>query len=209
MPVSAWSTTAASNGAALGIDIAENCAAANINNAAREMMAQLKTKFDAVDALIGSGSYQPLDTDLTAIAALVSAANKMPYATGSGAWALADLSTFARTVLDDGDAATARTTLGALGSSASSLASPGYVAITIGASTLKIQWGTVTVGANSNGSITFPSAFSSFSVTVVSGGPAGGGDAGSIHCTSSSTASAVVSNTSGGSLTGQYISVGV
>lgn len=38
---------------------------------------------------IGAGK-QPLDADLTAIAALVSAANKVPYATGAGAWALAD-----------------------------------------------------------------------------------------------------------------------
>lgn len=54
---------------------------------------------------------QPLDADLTAIAALVSAADKVPYATGSGTWALATVTSFARSLLDDADAATARTTL--------------------------------------------------------------------------------------------------
>lgn len=55
---------------------------------------------------------QPGDADLTAIAALVSAADKMPYATGAGAWALADLTTVARTLLDDTTIAAMLATLG-------------------------------------------------------------------------------------------------
>lgn len=54
---------------------------------------------------------QPIDADLTAIAALTSAADKVPYSTGAQTWALATLTAAGRALIDDADAAAQRATL--------------------------------------------------------------------------------------------------
>lgn len=222
MALADWSSTAGSNTSVGGVNIAEGCPAAGINNALRALMADVATGVNVslLGTFLASSTLANARTALgvtegsvssTNFAALTNAANKVPYMTGSDAWSTTDFTSFGRSVVATGDAAALNTLLSTVGIAASSLANPGYVSIDLPgtSSNLKIQWGTVTLSANSDGTITFPSAFSSFSVTVVSGGPAGSGDAGSIHCRSSSTTTASVSNTSGGSLTGQYIAIGV
>ncbi len=58
------------------------------------------------------GNKQNLDATLTALAGLTTAADQLIYATGVDTFAMASLTTFGRSLIDDADAATARTTLG-------------------------------------------------------------------------------------------------
>lgn len=67
-----------------------------------------RTNLGITPANIGA---QPADATLTSLAALGTAADKLAYTTGVDTWAEAAISAFGRLLIDDADAAAARTTL--------------------------------------------------------------------------------------------------
>lgn len=132
---------------------------------------------------------QPLDATLTALANLATAADQLLYATGSDAFAVTALSSFARTILDDLTAAAARTTL-ELGTIA-----------TQNANNVSISGGTISSAALSGGT----STNLGISGGTISGAAISGGTATGVAISGGTISGAAIS---GGTVSGAAISNG-
>ena len=121
---------------------AGSIAATDVQAALNELDGDIQTK-------------QPLDATLTALAAVVNAADQINSATGPDAFSPTPLTAFARTMLDDTTGDAVFTTLGAV----MSLGASGYQKLPGG---LIIQW-----GRNAAGTVTLPIAFPTAGIGVV------------------------------------------
>lgn len=119
------------------------------------------------------------DAELLAIAGLTSAADRLPYFTGSGTAALATFSAFARTLVDDADASAARSTLGvAIGSDVAaydaglaSLATVDTAADLLPYTTAANTWGATALTSFARGLLDDTDASGARSTLGVYGGP--------------------------------------
>lgn len=75
--------------------------------------AQLTTLGAAASGHNHSGTYQPVDATLTALAGVTTSADKLIYATAADTFSTTDLTSTARSILDDTSVAAVRTTIGA------------------------------------------------------------------------------------------------
>lgn len=86
--VSDWSTTASANTDIGGINIDEGCAAANINNAIRESMSQIRVFYDgsAKRTLYPSGSVDANTLEEGISYTTAATVTNFPYTAGSNTW---------------------------------------------------------------------------------------------------------------------------
>ena len=178
-----------------------------MNGADREMMAQIKAFADGLAA-----TYQPKSTTLDAYSGLPVFADSMPFSPSVGVMSTTALTAFARTILDDPNAATACLTLGAPRIVGISLSVPGYLRLQVGPTAIfQLAWGTFVCPPNGSDNVVYGLAFPNASFPVVSGSdgnPSGTQNTPGVIGGSAIESGFSVFNAADGIVSGYYIAVG-
>ena len=106
------STLAINGGSAIAIKAADGSTALVSGDITSGRFCELVYDGTVWRLVFNSISYQPLDATLTALAGVTTASDKLIYASGSDTFTTTDLTSFARTLLDDASSSAARSTLG-------------------------------------------------------------------------------------------------
>ena len=210
MAVTDYSPSAGNNISVGGVLISEGWPPENANDAIRALMADIANGITNGDFTNVSG-FQSEDATLTALAGLTVSDGGLIQATDADVFATLATTEYGRTLLALADSEALRTSIGGLTIESSLFGSPGFISINVQPGvTLTLQWGTGTIGGNSNGSISFATSFDNFGICVISGGSSDTGREGGVDTVGAAGVSsqAIVNNTQA-ALTYSYIAVGV
>lgn len=187
----AQSTQAAMRETGLGMSVNGSSLVSAADYAAMRALLDLEAGTDFLSPAAIAAAYQPLDSDLTSIAALATTA-------------------FGRGLLTETDAASLRTTLNVLaGATVSQSGNKGYIDIPYSGGTMRVNWGKTTRAANTSATDTL---HGSYTTALVGGGQAettATADSDASYCYLASTTTMQVVNGTDGSLTFQWWALGI
>lgn len=209
MGIESYSTNPDLNTSQLGMATGNNALnVGSVDNAIRKQMADLAVWYAAAQPLIAQiTSKQGASAILNALVGAGAAADRIPVYSGSDSATLAAITAFGRGVIATADAIAACNLLGAVRVYSLSLANPGFIKLQVTSAPgyFLIQWGSASCGVGDT-TVNYPTAFSSFSVPIMSGGSAAVEQINGPTTKSASTASFVAQSKV--AATGFWIAVG-
>lgn len=206
-----WDATPSNNTTVDGINIATGMPVQNVDNALRAILGTVRNSFDSgLESFLAGLAGLPLANGGTGATTAADARTNL----GLGTSAVENTVPISKGGTGNTTAAAALTALGGVGVVSATLASPGHIKLSLPTyGNFMIAWGTTTVRGDSYRTATYETAFSSFSIPVISGTARVDNSAEQGATVTSATTTGFTFYTAEGSAantsTGWYIAVGV